>query len=190
MGGGLSGREANAYRCLCLVAPLSQWLWRSHLQYAAMYGTRCKSLSGFKPCKPRRAYRCRALKRAVSPQVTIRFDDGTVVTCHGSAMEEYAEDVAIMPLDEADDLFLDEDHYHLHLGVHSNVALGCNHLQYKLTNLGNYYLDSCEKVLTDEAQNSHGMALLTLNEGTYPIHLSAYFGSIFLLARLLPSFDA
>jgi hypothetical protein len=32
-------------------------------------------------------------------------------------MEEYADDIAIMPLDEGDDLFLDEDHYHLYLGA-------------------------------------------------------------------------
>ena len=53
----------------------------------------------------------------VTVQVTIRFDDGTVVTCQGSGMEEYADDIAIMPLDEGDDLFLDEDHYHLYLGA-------------------------------------------------------------------------
>lgn len=50
-------------------------------------------------------------------QVTIRFDDGTVVSCQGNAINEYADELAIMPLEEADDLFLDEDHYHLHLGT-------------------------------------------------------------------------
>ena len=37
-------------------------------------------------------------------------------------MEEYAEDMAIMPLDKADDLFLDEDHYHLHLGMPFGIS--------------------------------------------------------------------
>ena len=50
-------------------------------------------------------------------QVTIRFDDGTVVMCRGNEMDEHSEDISIMPLDETDDNFLDDDNYHLFLGV-------------------------------------------------------------------------
>lgn len=49
-------------------------------------------------------------------QVTIRFDDGTVVMFCGTGLDEQDEDISIAALDHADDLFLDDDNYHLFLG--------------------------------------------------------------------------
>lgn len=48
--------------------------------------------------------------------MTIRFDDGTVVSYCGTGLDEQDEDISITALDHADDLFLDDDNYHLFLG--------------------------------------------------------------------------
>ena len=54
-------------------------------------------------------------------QVTIAFEDGTVARFDGDAADEEMDEmeeggVSITPLDPVDDLFIDEDGYHLHLG--------------------------------------------------------------------------
>jgi len=51
--------------------------------------------------------------------VVIAFDDGTVARFDGDAADEELGDeggISIAPLDPADDLFIDEDNYHLRLG--------------------------------------------------------------------------
>ncbi len=62
----------------------------------------------------------------------IAFDDGTVARFDGDAADEELGDeggISIAPLDPVDDLFIDEDNYHLRLGEGFGEGLGVDTLE-------------------------------------------------------------